>query len=106
MLEIAFETRQIREICLDNELAETKLGSELAASLMKRIADLRASASVLELVAGNPNPIGTDKYSVSLSEGFKLIFCANHVPPRILPSGSTDWENTHRIKILGWEILE
>lgn len=96
----------MREICLDHEQAEMKLGGELATSLIRRIADLRAAASVFELIAGDPSPLGTDRYTVSLSEGYKLIFRANHVPPRLLPSGETDWANTHRIKILGWEILE
>ena len=106
LLEIAFETQRIRRICLDEEVAEKRLGSDLAASLIKRIADLRASDTILDVIAGNPREIGNGKYGISLTGGWTLILLANHVPQRTLESGKIDWSKTKRVKILGWEVLD
>jgi hypothetical protein len=106
LLELAFETAKIRKICQNEDLAEKELGREIAASLVNRLADLRASSSVYDLIAGNPRPIGHDRFGVSLGDGYTLLMCANHVPPRVLDSGETNWADTHRIRILGWEKLD
>ncbi len=48
-LELAFETKRLREICENEEIASQELGAEGAERLKHRLADLRAAGSIEEL---------------------------------------------------------
>jgi len=75
---------------------------KVAERLTGRLADLHAAQCVGELVAGNPREIDgvlPGHMILSLCEGYRLVFCANHCanPTR---SNGVNWSKVTRIKIV------
>jgi len=103
MLELAFDTKPLRQICENEGKAKRKLGITVAEKLKRRLADLRAATVVGDIVAGGPHEIeGTDHQhlEIDLSEGYRIVFCANHNVIPMLESGGVNWSRVSRIKIL------
>jgi hypothetical protein len=99
LLELSFANRAIRMVCEDEDDAKAKFGLAVATELQSRLADLDAALSIKDLLAGRPKEINdTISFQVQLSDGYKLIFSANHVtnPQK---DGKIDWELVRRIKI-------
>ncbi len=103
MLELAFATRELRSACEDAAEAETVFGSEIARSIIGRLADLRAAGHPLELPFSEAYPaVGSDPEHliVTLAAGRRLVIAANHVKPPRAPDGSLVWERVSRVIIL------
>ena len=102
-MELAFDSKELRSICESEEDAKQQLNSFVVESLKHRLADLRAAISIKDLVAGKIRPLdNSDQQMVAdLSDGYQLIFCANHPKNPLLESGNLDWSRVSRIKILG-----
>lgn len=102
-MELAFDKVSIREICESSSEAKRTLGPKVAEKLKRRLADLRAAASVHDLIAGHPREVHGPRYRrirVDLADDYYLVLSANHpVIPR-LESGKTDWSAVSRIKIM------
>ena len=105
VLEIAFLTKRIRQICEDNEDAVAEYGDDIADALKARLSDLRAAEFVHDLVVGYPRAAG-GMFIIDLIGRFKLLLEANHVSNPILDSGDVDWRKVRRIKVLGIEQLD
>lgn len=102
-MQIAFDKRSLRELCENEDKARNDLGPKIAENLKSRLADLNAATSVSDLVAGQPRefPVkGEGIYAVSLSEGYRIIFCPNHTATPVLEFGEVDWQKVSRVKIL------
>lgn len=102
-LELAFRTKSLRHICESESEAERVLGTRVASALRRRLADLRAASCVADLLAGQPSEIEGStlrQFGVHLSQGHRLVFCANHNVTPELKSGGTDWSLVTRVKIL------
>jgi hypothetical protein len=99
---VAFETKQLRTICEDPDLAETRLGPEVAHLLRGRVADIRAATRMSDLLVGNPrhNGASLELLLVDLGNEARMVWKANHVSPRTLPDGMTDWSQVSRVKLL------
>jgi len=103
LLEFAYSNIELRTICEIENRAKSKLGERASVRLKHRLADLRAATSIKDIVAGRPR-ILDDKtgqlMSIDLSDGFRIIFCANHANNPLTEAGKIDWPKVNRIKIL------
>jgi hypothetical protein len=102
-VELAFETKEVREICEVQLTAEAQLGIPTARSLRARLADLRAAHFATEILAGSPHVL-TDVppglVHLLLDDGYLLAYCANHVVNPTKDTGELDWASVGRVKIL------
>lgn len=102
-LEIAFHTGELREICIDESIADRRLGASIGAALRNRLGDLRAADSVFELAAGHPHAgqfDGQDCYRLALVNGAWLTFVPNHVEPRRSADETTDWARVRYVRVV------
>lgn len=107
-LELAFLSKDFRDLCLNESLAQQTLGPQVAGKLKARLADLAAAAFVSEIfgLPGRPRELAGHRVgdvAVDLANGQQLVFQAGHVEARLLPTGVVDWTRVRRIKILGLE---
>ena len=101
-MDLAFEDEQLRAICIKRGRAVAVLGPEVAHELNKRIADVRAAETALDLLVGTRfvDGGGYEALHVSLASGFELILVANHVQNPTTASGKMDWGKVVRVKVL------
>jgi hypothetical protein len=89
-------------VCENAVSAERELGTPVAEALRRRLADLRAAKSVADLVTGSPRRLdGPDSQSmaITLDDGRRLVFSANHPAPPLTDQGDLDWSRVSRVKI-------
>lgn len=101
---IAFDSLPLRAVCEDANQADSDLGPVVARTLRSRLADLRAATSPADLVAGRPRVVvdGDREYmELSVGEGFRILFEANHVNNPRDTASRIDWAKVSRIKIVG-----
>jgi len=102
-LDIAFLSKSLRSLCTDETKAIDELGETSAAHLKRRLADIRASDNVNDLIAGNPRTLETpneDTYIIDIQNGLNIMFCANHNKNPNTSTGKIDWINVTRIKVI------
>lgn len=102
-MEIAFESKQLREICERESKAKREFGNKVAEGLKRRLADLRAADSMADVAAGNAREVTADAGPVmviDLCDGYAIIFHANHLKNPLNDSGAVDWSCVSRIKVL------
>lgn len=100
-MELAFESKELRDICENEAEAKRKLGERIAEMLKRRLADLDAATSPKDLLAGQPR-LGQDGQTmvVDLCEGHRMVFAANHPGNPATSDGDLDWAKVRRIRIL------
>lgn len=101
-MELAFSSRSLRRICENRADAEAELGNEAAEYLRRRLADLRAAQSLVELPVGDPAfQDDTDGAIVviRLTESYNLVVSPNHVSNPTNKAGDIAWDQVNRIKI-------
>jgi len=107
LLELAFETQELRAICEVEAEARRKLGDAVAEILKHRLADLRSAASVEGVPVGQPRVLessGGRLVALNLGGGSRLVIGCNHIRPPVTDTGDIDWSRVTRIKILGVEM--
>ena len=106
-MELAFDNRELRNICETEAMAKAQLGDLAAEALNRRLADLRAAATINDLVATRPSQIAgsTDEHLViELIDGCRMVLCANHPKNPVIAAGGIDWTKVFRVKILSIEV--
>jgi plasmid maintenance system killer protein len=99
-VEIAFASRRLRALCENDRKAIKEFGTEVAAILRRRLADIRAATSISDLVTGNVQ-LSEDEMQCSLSVGAEsLIMRSNHSTPPLTKEGKLDWTAVERVQIL------
>ncbi len=100
-LELAFETKELREICENEAEARRRLGNAVAEALKHRLADLDAATSPRDLIGGKPR-LGPDARTMTLDlcEGCHVVFTHNHPNNPTKSTGEVDWEKVSRVRIL------
>jgi toxin HigB-1 len=76
VIEILFASRKFQLHCEDPKQCAKHFGS-LASSLQRRLAQLRAAASLADVFLGSPHPLTGDRagqFAIALSGNFRLIF--------------------------------
>jgi hypothetical protein len=103
-LDLAFETKNLREICEIEQTAIDQYGKNVAMILRHRLADLYAATSIYDILVGNPrliNNIDNHKIMViDLADNYQIRICANHKNNPVLDNGNIDWTKVTRIRIL------
>jgi len=105
---IAFDSRDLRTVCLTRHAAVARYGEALASVLIDRLADLRAATSICDIIAAEPRLLPGalgDTMAVDLTDGSALVFCANHVDLPRSADERVDWTRVSRIRLLRIETL-
>ncbi|MNE53994.1 hypothetical protein D3C80_1487520 [compost metagenome] len=100
---LSYESKQIRNICNKEVVAQQSLPRHVVTMLIRRLADLRAVSNLHDLLAGNPrecSALPPGEYIIDLCDGYSLIFRSSHLITPILSTGKVDWSKVDRIKIL------
>lgn len=108
-MEIAFDTEELLNLCIDESLVERLFCPEAAGGLRNRLDDMRAADSVLQLPAGRPRRDlcdGVDCYRVEFYKDLWLTIIPNHLEPRMNAQGATDWGRVRRVRIVSVGELE
>lgn len=106
-MEIAFETRELRDMCENSLAAIRAFGDDVAQKLRARLADLDSAENLSELVTGNLRLMGesdSPSFALDLASNVQLKFCANHRSQSRLADGSMDLSRISRIRILGIDV--
>ena len=101
-LELAFHSRDLRDLCEKRSYAIDVYGERVAGRLRHRLADMAAAKSPRDLPSGNCRVSSHDNVcmNIDLCDGFEIEFCANHVSNPTEPDGNIAWQRVSRIKIL------
>ena len=104
-VELAFETKLLRDQCERRELAEAEFGMTVARTLRNRIADLRAAQTLADLIAGKPRWVDSlrNTLTVDLTARYRMVLSVNH-PVLGNRSRRLSDDNIHRVKLLRIEI--
>lgn len=102
-MRISYQDRSLEKLCLQQRIAQKKLGNPCATKLRNRIADLDAADNPTVLPAGKPHPLKGDRagqFSVSLANGICLCFEPQENPPPKKQDGGIDWRQVTSIVIV------
>lgn len=105
-MEVAFDTKQLRDLCESQRLAERRMNVQAAGALRSCLADLSAAASVDEFTLVRPLAVLEEdgsNFVVPLTDNHHLRFHQNHVTRPKLEGGLTDWASVTRVKIVSIE---
>ncbi len=103
-MELAFVEKALRDLCASRIKLDRRLGTEVAAALRHRLADLRAAATIHELILNRPCPLNeSGQLAMDVAGGIRLVFCPNHNTMPTDRSGKIDWTRVTRIKIVAIE---
>lgn len=98
-LELAFDTQELRKLCVDEDCARRALGSEVAGQLKHRLADISAASRVTDLVAGSPQIEGT-QLTIHLRNEIALVCIPNHPGFNLKAFAESEWERVYRLKVI------
>jgi toxin HigB-1 len=104
MLQLSFQTRDVRAICEEDTRAQQRLGAAAADALRHRLEDLHAASTVFDVLVGNLRleaaAIDGSVYLLDLEDGWVLRFRANHAKLPLTGDGVVDWVRVSRIQIM------
>lgn len=100
ILDLAFSTKHLRDLCEIEESARNSFGERVSSMLKERLADLIAARSPCELPVGSPEPEGEDNMTLQLCDGYQIRFRANHLSNPVDHSGGVIWSEVTRILVL------
>lgn len=105
-MELAFESRELRNLCESFHAAKRAIGEHGAALLIRRLADISASENMAEMMEVGlnvePDEAVPGRFAVRLGESHILIGASGHLE---LPTtaGLVDWAKVSRIRIIALE---
>jgi hypothetical protein len=99
---IAFQTKALRDLCEDNQIACKSLGPEVAKHLRERLADLRAATTITDLLVGSPRTSGEkgDVLIIGLGTVSHMTWVVNHANPPTGEDGMIDWHRVSRVRLI------
>lgn len=103
-MEVAFDTKQLRDLCESQKNAERRMNISAAEALRSCFADIMAAANVDEFRLVRPtSSLRGDgaMIDIPLADGYRLRFCQNHIECPKLANGSISWSTVTRVKIMG-----
>lgn len=102
-MEIAFTTKELRDLCHDEVTLDTRLNAFAAEVLKIRLADLCAAEWIGEVLAGQPKQgqwKNSECYFFELDDKIVLVLIPNHLKQRVNHDGKTDWTKIQRVKVV------
>lgn len=103
VLEIAFDTKALRTLCEDTRAAERRYGQEFAKALQRRLADLRATPTLMDLPFAVELPARPDinaTCSIRLLGDAFIILRPNHSKTPMDDANAIDWSKIRRVKVM------
>jgi hypothetical protein len=103
VMDIAFHSKALRDICESEEMLKTKFGEAVGEAIARRLADLRAAETIRDLVVGAPREVLSGKRAmlcIDLAGESSLLLRANHLKPPRNASGAISWAEVTRLKIM------
>jgi hypothetical protein len=97
-LELAFETKALRDICESDVIAKGTLGGKVADALRRRLSDFRSIDTFDELPFAKPKK-NSNSVTFGLPDDWQLVVTGGHSDNPKLASGKTDWTKVTRLKI-------
>jgi hypothetical protein len=97
-LELAFETKALRDICESEAVAKRELGVKVADALKRRLSDFRSIDTFDELPLGKPKK-SSSHVKLDLPDDWQLVVTGGHGNSPKLASGKIDWARVTRLKI-------
>jgi len=94
-MELSYETKTLRALCLDPTTAEGKLGDPLAAILRATLADLDAAVTLVELPSSGSLRYAGMELRVDLGRDHELL-CESGAGQGDPP----DWSRVYRLKLI------
>lgn len=100
-MEIAFNTRELRNLAESVKGLSARFGSNAANNIMTLLSELRAAESIDDLVAvessfaRSPSAVLT----ISTEDGFRIVIEPNHTLVPLADDGNVLWEQVYRIRI-------
>jgi hypothetical protein len=98
-LELAFETKALRDICESEAIAKRELGAKVAEALKRRLSDFRSVDTFDELPFAKPKK-SSNSVTFGLPDDWQLVVTGGHGDNPRLASGKIDWSKVTRIKIM------
>lgn len=105
-MQVAFATKQLRQVCESQVRAERQLGVGVATALQRRLADIVAAGNARDLVAGQPRVVPGSPHEelvLQLADNFEVILKANHNSVAVLENGAVDWAQVTRVQVMSIE---
>ena len=97
-LELAFETKALRDICESEAIAKRALGIQVADALRRRLSDFRSVDTFDELPFAKIKK-RSNNVTFGLPDNWQLVVTGGHGDNPKLPSGKIDWTKVTRLKI-------
>jgi hypothetical protein len=103
-MDIAFQSRAFRDLCEDEPRLSARFGKEAASQIIARMADLRATDTMQELVtAGLCVPLQGGRIASNISAGLRILLGPNHLQRRDASPPLLPWSQVTRVKVLAIE---
>ena len=102
-MDLAFQTKELRDVCERRAVATAKIGVAAALELEQRLADIDAVETAAELIRLFPDYVvkrASDEFLLRLSSGHELVLRSGHVETATTPDGSTDWTKVMRFRVM------
>ncbi|MDX2307991.1 MAG: hypothetical protein NW216_07130 [Hyphomicrobium sp.] len=102
-MDIAFHSKALRDVCESEDMLKTKYGEIVGEAIVRRLADLRAAATIRDLVIGAPREVLSGNHPtlcIDLAGEAVLLLRANHLKPPRNASGAISWVEVTRLKIM------
>jgi hypothetical protein len=103
VMEVAFNTRNLRTLCEDLGVARDLLGMPAADQLKARLADLRASDNVQEFLDLGLNGVelsASGALTVELSQGHRMLVMSNQRTGRGRPEPVEELRDLRRVQVI------
>jgi hypothetical protein len=101
-MEIAFQTKALRAVCLSEAAMDERYGADGGALLRVCLADMRAAGCLGDMPLLALSPVSASvggEVAVDLGAGLRVFFKANHQKPPKFRDGGIDWRHVGRILI-------
>ena len=102
-MELDFKNEDLRQLCMQQSMAQRRLGKDSARKLRARLMDIIVAEVVTDLIAGKPHPLKGNRagqFALSLAGGHRLVFEPNQSPIPYQKDGSLDWSKVSKIRIV------
>lgn len=102
-MELAFERKELRTACEDEDEAIRLYGKRVTESLKHRLADMRAAVTASDLLVGNLRTAdqgSSGEMIIDLADGHRILFVPNHRKSCLNEDGAPDLHKISRVRIL------
>ncbi|SKK68310.1 killer suppression protein [Mycobacteroides abscessus subsp. bolletii] len=100
MIIVSFQTKKLRILCEDSQVAATQLGDNVARLLRARLADLRSADGLFDLPTGNPRVEG-GHYLLDLGRAATMRWVPYGRSVNPTDTSTLDWKGVNRVKLVG-----